>query len=180
MILKGMKIMKSQENILNNTKKYRRTKKGVLTNIYNHCKNRRSVEFTLKEFQERYINDTDFIRLYNEWIKHNCDIQYKPTIDRINCLKNYSFDNIHWLKWKDNRYKQRMELKRIRARKILMIMDNQIIKEFNSQREAIIDTGLSQANISSCLNGKRKYCGGYEWKYKSNIYDNPELLEEGE
>lgn len=73
-----------------------------------------------------------------------------------------------------------MEFKRIRARKILMIKDNKIIKEFNSQREAVIETGLSQANISSCLNGKRKYCGGYEWKYKSNIYDNPELLEEGE
>ena len=28
--------MKSQENILNNTRRYRKTKKGVLTNIYNH------------------------------------------------------------------------------------------------------------------------------------------------
>ena len=118
MILKGIKIMKSQENILNNTKKYRRTKKGVLTNIYNHCKNRKNIEFTL------------------------------------------------------------MELKRIRARKILMIKDNIIIKEFNSQREAVIKTGLSQANISSCLNGRRKYCGGYEWIYKTNIYENPELLKE--
>ncbi len=49
--------MKSQENILNNTRKYRITKKGVLTNIYNHCKNRREIEFSLKEFQGKYIDD---------------------------------------------------------------------------------------------------------------------------
>ena len=170
--------MKSQENILNNTKKYRKTKKGVLTNIYNHCKNRRNVNFSLEQFQEKYINNIVFTRLYNEWIKHNCNIQYKPTIDRINCFKDYSFDNIHWLSWKENRYKQRMELKRIRARKIVMIKNNVIIEEFDSQREAVIKTGLSQGNISNCLNGKRKFCGGYEWKYKDNIYENPELLED--
>lgn len=167
-----MFVREINKNILKNTQKYRKTKKGVLTNIYNHCKNRKKINFTLKEFHEKYMNDIVFVRLYNEWIKHNFDIQYKPTIDRIDCLKDYSFDNIHWLSWKDNRYKQRMEFKRIRAKKNLMMKDDIIIKKFNSQREAVIKTGLSQANISSCLNGKRKHCGGYKW-----IYENPELLE---
>ena len=165
--------MKSQENILNNTRKYRITKKGVLTNIYNHCKNRREIEISLKEFQEKYIDDTNFVKLYNQWLKHHCDKKYKPTIDRIDCFKNYNFNNIHWLTWEENKYKQRMELKRIRARKIYMLKNNKVVKVFNSQNEAVVETKLKQSNISMCLNGKRKTCGGYIW-----TYDNPELVEE--
>lgn len=168
--------MRTNVKLLENTSKYRKTKKGVLTNIYHHCKSRRNIEFTLKEFQIKYLEDNTFNKLYNEWVKNNYNIQFKPTLDRIDCLKNYSFDNIHWLSWNDNRYKQRMELKRIRAKKVLMIKENMIIKEFNSQREAVLETGLSQSNLSLCLNDKRKYCGGYQWKYKDE-YDNPELLE---
>lgn len=168
--------MKSQENILNNNRIYRRTKKGVLTNIYNHCKNRRKVNFTLQEFQNKYIDDKKFVELYNNWIKHYYEQQYKPTIDRIDCLKDYSFDNIHWLTWEENRYKQRMEFKRIRARKVLMVKDGKIIKQYKSQTEAVNKNKISQGNLSSCLNRKRKYCNGYEWYY-ADIYDNPELLE---
>ena len=56
------------------------------------------------------------------------------------------------------------------------IKENIVLDEGIKIIFAVIKTGLSQGNISSCLNGKRKFCGGYEWKYKDNIYDNPELL----
>ena len=158
--------MKTEERLLKNTERYRKTKKGVLTNIYNHQKNRNIVEYSLKEFQEKFIDDKIFKRLYDEWVKHNYNKQYKPTIDRIDCFGTYNFKNIHCLSWADNRYKQRMELKRIRSRKVLMLKDGEVVKEFNSQRQAVIETSLSQGNLSSCLSGRRKYCGGYEWKYK--------------
>lgn len=164
--------MKTDERLLNNIQRYRKTKKGVLTNIYHHQKSRNVVEYSLKEFQDKFINDKSFERLYNEWVKHNYNIQYKPTIDRIDCFGTYNFKNIHWLSWADNRYKQRMELKKIRAKKVLMLKDGEIVKEFNSQREAVIKTKLSQGNLSSCLNGRRKYCGGYEWKYKEEVIEN--------
>lgn len=150
------------------TNKYRKTKKGVLTNIYSHCKSRRNVYFTLNEFHEKYLNDKKFIRLYDEWVSHNYNIQYKPTIDRIDCLKDYSFDNIHLLTWSENRYKQRMEFKRIRARKIYALKENEIVMQFKSVSDAVRKTGLHQGNISSCLSKKRKYCGGYLWVYASD------------
>lgn len=52
-------------------KKYRKTKKGVLTNIYGKIKVRNKkrfgeeLNFTLKQFQEKYINDKKFISAYN-------------------------------------------------------------------------------------------------------------------
>lgn len=46
--------------------------------------------------------------------------------------------------------------------------DNILIKEFKSQKEASIITNIHQPNINHCLMNRRKYAGGYVWKYKNN------------
>jgi hypothetical protein len=89
-------------------------------------------------------------------------------------MKGYELNNIQILTWAENRYKQRFELKRIRARDVYMILDNKIIKVFKSVSNAVRATGLAQGNISSCLTGKRKTCGGYSWSYDNP--ENPDLL----
>ena len=158
--------MKTPSNLLQNTQKYRKTKKGVLTNSYNHQIQRRDVKYSLKELQDKFLNNKRFIRLYNEWLKSNCKKELKPTIDRINCKKGYNLMNIHILTWAENRYKQRMETKLFRAKKCYMHLNGKIIKIFASQWMAIKETGLSQGNLSEALNGKRRTCGGYNWSYK--------------
>ena len=150
-------------------KKYRRTKKGILTNIYSKQKTRKGVNYSLKELHAMFLNNKKFDRLYKEWIKSNYNIQFKPTIDRINPKLGYTQDNIHCLTWAENRYKQRMEMKFTRARKVCQMMGNKIIKTFSSQRIAVKETGLSQGNMSMCLTGKRKTTGGYGWKYFDTI-----------
>jgi len=157
--------------LLENTRRYRKTRKGVLTNSYNHQKERRKVEYSLKEFQEKFMDNKRFIRLHKEWLKSGCKKEMKPTVDRMNCTKGYTLNNIQILTWAENRYKQRMEFKLIRAKKCYMHLNGKIIKIFNSQREAIIKTGLSQGNLSEALNGKRRTCGGYNWSY-----ENPDLI----
>jgi hypothetical protein len=74
--------------------------------------------------------------------------------------------------WAENRYKQTME-RRSRMGAVAQLMGDKIIMTYPSQRIAVKKTGLSQSNMSAALNGRRKYCGGYKWKY---IYENPELL----
>ena len=163
------------QKLLENTARYRKTKKGVLTNTYQHQKSRRKVFYTLKELHDKFLDDKQFDRIYKEWVKRGYDKQFKPSIDRIDCLKDYTLKNIHILTWAENRYKQRFEFKRIRARKVLQIMGNATINVFNSVSHAVKYTGLGQGNISSCLHGKRNYCGGYKWQY-FDIHENPELL----
>ena len=157
--------MKTPKNLILNTQKYRKTKKGVLTNSYNHQKQRRKVNYSLKEFQNKFLTNKKFIRLFNEWIKASCIRELKPTIDRISSKKGYVKDNIQMLTWAENRFKQRMETKIFRAKKCYMGLNGKIVKVFNSQWEAIKKTGLSQGNLSMALNGKRKTCGGYNWSY---------------
>lgn len=156
---------------MNATERYRKTKRGVLTNIFSHQKARKPVYYKLRELHSRFLNNKKFDRLFKEWIKSEYDKQFKPTIDRINYKIPYTLKNIHCLSWSDNRYKQRMELKAIRARVVYMIKGDSAINIFPSQRSAIRISGLNQSGISMCLNGKRKTCGGYKWSY-----ENPKLI----
>ena len=41
--------------LLENTQRFRETPKGVLTNMYHKMKSRREVEFTLKDFHDRFL-----------------------------------------------------------------------------------------------------------------------------
>jgi hypothetical protein len=155
------------------TRKFRKTKKGVLTNSYGHQKQRRNVEYTLKELHEKFLHDKKFNRIYEEWVNSGYDLQFKPTIDRINCKKTYTIENIQILSWSENRYKQRMELKLIRAKPIAMLKGDVVVEKFKSVSDAVRKTGLSQGNISSCLTGKRKTCDGYMWRYViGNIHES--------
>lgn len=159
--------------------KFRKTKKGILTNSYSKQKTRYNVTYTLSELHSLFLNDKKFDRLFKEWVKSNYNKEFKPTVDRINCKIGYNIDNIQCLSWKDNRYKQRMETNIFRAKEIICLKNGQVVGFYKSVSDAVRKTGIMQGNISSCLTGKRKTCGGYMWQYKnsiSNIHDNPELL----
>ena len=155
------------------TRKYRKTKKGVLTNMFDHMKRRHSVEFSLFEFHNRYLNDKKFIRLYFEWVKSGFLKQFKPSIDRTDCKKHYTMGNITMMTWAENRFKQSaMDGKRGRKPAVYQMIGNKVIKRFQSQRHAVKELGISQGNLSLVLNGKRQTVNGYRF-----IYENPELME---
>jgi len=48
----------------------------------------------------------NFEELYNNWVKHGYDKWYKPSVDRLNDDKGYSFSNIQLVTWKENSDKQ--------------------------------------------------------------------------
>lgn len=166
--------MKTELRLLKNTQRYRRTKKGILTNSYQNQKSRYRVDYTLKELHNRFLNDKMFNRIYNEWVKSGYNMQFKPSIDRIDSRKHYSLKNIHCMSWAENRYKQsKTDGKRGRKPAVLQMKGEKVIKRFISQRHAVKELNISQGNLSSCLNGKRKFVKGYKF-----IYENKELLNE--
>lgn len=157
---------------MKNTQKFRKTKKGILTNIYHHQRRRSRVDYSLKRLHDKFLNDRKFNRLYKEWVKKNFNKQFKPSIDRISCKKHYFIENIHCLTWAENRFKQTME-RRCRKGKVYQMIGQKIIKIYKSQRDAVRKTGLSQSQMSKVLNKKGFTCGGYIWEY-----EQPELVEE--
>jgi len=164
--------MSTQEQLLERTRRWRKTKRGLVTNLYHNMKGRHPVKFDL-EWLHSFADCQKFNRLYDEWVTSKYSKQRKPSIDRINRKKGYLKDNVQWMTWAENRYKQVME-RRCRKGPVAQTMDGEVVRVYSSQREAVMQTGLSQGNMSAVLNGKRNLCGGYQWVY---IYENPELLE---
>ena len=164
--------MKTDLQLLRNTAKYRKTKKGVLTNMYSQMRSRHNVEFTLREFHSMFLNDLKFIRLFKEWIRCGYQKQLKPSVDRIDCKKHYSKKNINMMTWAENRFKQSsFDGKRGRKPAVLQLLGNKIMRKFQSQRHVVKELGILQGNLSSVLNGKRKFVNGYKF-----VYDNKDLL----
>lgn len=168
-----------KSRLLENTQRFRETPKGVLTNMYHKMKSRREVEFTLKEFHDRFLGDRKFNRIFSEWIKSGKSKLKKPSLDRISNKKGYTVENTHMITWAENRHKQAME-RRSRKGCVIQYLHGKEVSRFKSQKEAVLKTGISQGNMSECLNGKRPHCEGFTFKYESevigNIYENPELL----
>lgn len=145
------------------------TPKGVLTNMYQHMKLRYKVDFTLKEFQEKYLNDSCYIGLHKRWSESGHNKQLKPSLDRVDCRGHYSWDNVEMMTWTENREKQSsVDGKRGRKPAVLQIYNGEIVRRFESQLQAIKELGLHQGNLSSVLNGRRKFIGGYTYIYENN------------
>ena len=150
-----------------NTKKYQKTPKGVLNTIYRNqlTKQKRSgvkVNYTYEEFKNKYLKNNKFLKLYNNWVKNNYLSDYKPSFDRIDNKKDYSFDNLQIITWKENNDKGRNE----RHKRVDMYdIDNNYIKTFNSIIEASKEVNIYKSNISACCKGKLKTSAGYIWKY---------------
>lgn len=163
--------------LLKNTAHYRKTPKGVLTNIYQHQKARckkygYELGYSLKELQALFLNDKKFLILYNQWVIKGYKYYNKPSIDRINADLGYIKKNIQIMNWRENRLKGNKEVAQKKWKPIIMLdMDNVKIKRFNSIKQAVIEMNLNQSLVSMVLAGQRNHTKGYKF-----IYENSELL----
>lgn len=82
---------------------------------------------------------------------------------------NNTVDNLEWMSKRDNdNYGTRNKRVGEALSKQVQMFDKktgELLATFPSTREAERVTGISQSNISSCCNGKRKSAGGYIWRY---------------
>lgn len=158
--------------------KYRKTPKGVLTNMYHHQKTRNKqkgfgdIGYSLEWFHKTFLDDIKYKRLFDEWVASGYTKAKKPTIDRINNKKGYEKDNIQLLCWSDNCFKQSME-RRSRKGTVLQKLNGIVVKVWKSQRDVWRTLNVQQSMISQALNGKCKTAYGYEWEY-GNIHEQAE------
>lgn len=158
---------------MNAVQRFRKTPKGVLTNIYNDQKTRCRLngwdepEYTLKEFHDIFLKNKKFIKLFGVWSRGGHEYYDKPSIDRKDCTKGYLKSNVQVLTWRENRKKGEVEKEILCGKSVIKFsMKGRKIEEYKSIKEAVRKTNCNQSLISLCCSGKRNHTGGFKWAFK--------------
>ena len=168
--------------LLENTRRWRQTYKGLTANLYAKLKERARRNgrcndvFTLEEFRT-FLENTDIHRLYRRWAKCGYQTSRRPSVDRIDPLRGYTFDNIQIITAEENRKKGDAEKMVLWGKPVHQIsMSGVVVAKYPSLKVASQITGINKNNISTVINKKRKTAGGYRWEIINNVHQNPELL----
>lgn len=101
----------TKKDVKGKDKIYEKTEKGVVRVIYKTQKRNNllrgfgEMPYSKSELKEwLYING--FKDIFDKWVDSNYDKDLKPSVDRINNFKGYSFDNIKLTTWLCNRQNQ--------------------------------------------------------------------------
>jgi len=100
------------------------------------------------------------------WFRDKAWLLNKPSIDRIDSTKGYSYDNCRFIELSVNLRRRWLENSCKEDRKPCkqLTSNGKLIKIYKSQAEAGRQTGINQGNISGCILGKGKTAGGYKWQ----------------
>jgi len=165
-----------------NEKQYakRRTKKGLVADIYDSQKQRSKTRghtpptYTLFGLRQWFKSSAVANALYDTWVLSGYAKNLRPSIDRLNDDKGYSFDNIQLMTWGENMAKANTDVKsgKIKARNKAVIqldLDGNLIAEHHSASEASRTTNIGQTLISGCCNNstRNKTAGGFKWKHSA-------------
>lgn len=156
-----------------------RSKDGLMLQIYTSQKasskhrGHNQPAYTSYELSQWLLSLPAFHSLYDAWRKSGYSKGLKPSVDRIDESKGYSFDNIQLVTWQANfknslDHKERYSRPKQKAVKMLGL-DGSLIKTFKSMMDAERETGVNSGSISMCCNRKTRTGGGYKWEFCSYV-----------
>lgn len=152
-----------REHLNEYMKERQATPDGLLKRIYSsqrfHSRKRghQPPSYTWQELVARYIDDPQYLALYDTWIKSGKSRWTKPSLDRIDESKGYSLDNIALMTWKENCQKHIDDLKK----PVAVFKGDALVGVFESQKEAGTFAGLKKRNPSHLLDTGKASSKGY-------------------
>jgi len=148
---------------------YGRTKRGLISHIYQGQKTtskrrgHKAPSYTRGELHNWLYAQIKFHRLYNEWKEADYKLNSKPSIDRKDDFKPYTFSNIQLMTHKENNAKPKQ--KQCKGVVQMTRYSKKLINSFPSTVEAYKQTGIDYSTISKVARGERDHAGGYYWAY---------------
>lgn len=169
----------SKLDVKNNSEKvgneYDFSVKGVFRVIYKTQKRNQNLRghgdmpYSKDELIEWCIKN-EFNGVYNAWVESGYDNNLKPSVDRIDDFKGYSFDNIRLGTWRQNRDHQFEDIRNgtgtggKRCKPVLKLGgDMSFICEYASFQSAKRDVGY---HMEYAIKKGVKCKMGFYWKYK--------------
>lgn len=154
---------------------YDKTEKGVIRVIYktqirNSKIRKMSPPSYTKEMLKEWLYKQNFKQLYFNWVNSGFKKDVKPSIDRLDDFKPYSFDNIRLGIWKENREHQSRDLSNgigtsgLQCKAVLQTdKDGNVLAEYHSFSFARSVVGYS---MEKSIKTGRKVKDGTFWRYK--------------
>ena len=94
----------------------------------------------------------------------------KPCVNHIDENKlNNDLSNLEWCSVRENNMhgtRTKRAAEKLSQKVIQLDLNDNVLNEFKSMKQAERETGTSVGNISSCCDGERKSAGGYKWRRK--------------
>lgn len=157
-------------------RKHSRTRKGLTSQMYSaqkRCSKKRGhnrPNYSLLQLREWVLTQSNFEKLYTQWMESGYKKILIPSCDRIDDYKSYSLDNLRLVTWQENKQKWFFDTKNGVNNKQSKSVDQltlsgNLIKTFHSICFASRQTGFSQGAISMCCLGKYKTLGGFLWRF---------------
>jgi hypothetical protein len=159
-------------------RQYRRTKTGLITQIYASQKitskkrKHSPPSYSKKELRQWMFGQDVFHTLFDQWVLSGFSKPTVPSCDRLDDYLPYTLNNIAITMWAENELRghqdRRNGVNNKCSKEVIGIHKISGVKvEFCSTRQAERKTGIQHTNISACCTGKIKsrYAGGFLWKY---------------
>lgn len=161
---------------MSNSDKYRRSIKGLVSNLYGHqranTRNHGQPIYTKEEFRDWILSQPHFNSMYNDWVDSDYSSRLTPSVDRIEEDKGYTLNNIQLMTWESNdRKEDGRRAKRLSKAVIGISLETGEEVEYSSVSKAARELGISRTHIPDACSGKYKHCGGYTWQYKEQNHE---------
>lgn len=164
--------------------KYRKTRKGLVGTIYlaqlgsSRRRNHPMPTYSLNELKKWVFSQTNFESIYNNWQNDNYSSNLRPSLDRIDDYKGYSFDNIQLITWRENNQKRHADVRNGVNNKqntaiIQLSAGGDFIKEYYSMRSCSRELKIGISSLGRICKGTRKTAKGFTFRYKIENDINP-------
>ncbi len=136
---------------------YRHSPRGFISQIYSGQKRRnlsrwnKPIGYSKKQLSNWLESQVEWSVMFSNWAKNDYKQEEAPSIDRVDCLKPYSLDNIQLMTWSDNKAKghqERSSTIRYRSNK-------------TGHRGISFDAETGKYVLQLTLNGERKKLGRF-------------------
>ena len=125
-------------------------------------------EYTKEELISWVTSQSHFEELYITWRDSGYLSNLRPSCDRLDNSKGYSFDNIELVTWEENMRRAKQDVRdgilgTFHTPVYQYTLEGQFVARYISQAEAERTTGANQQNISACCRGLLQHTNRFRW-----------------
>lgn len=161
---------------------FQRTLAGLASKMYSTQKQsserrgHKPPEYSMIELRAFLLSSPIYLNLHAKWVESGYLKDLKPSCDRIDDYKPYTFDNIRVVTWRENSDKYQSDRvaglnNKQNCAVVCFDLNGAFVAEYHSQKQASRITGIPNSNVALCCKKKHTVAGGFYWRFKRDCVE---------